>query len=181
MLILLYHFLIKDKDVDENIFRRNFEGAPCLYFRKESDFRRDMEFVKGKDNYWITFDDAHKSVYEIAFPILRKMGLKFSIFTPTKLVGDKSYCSWKQLKEMSAAGGSIESHGYNHLPFDSLTEEEVEYELIASRDRIRREIGRYPEFVSCPASRRISKEVVNKCGYKDIRYNLGEVKVMKNL
>ena len=77
--------------------------------------------------------------------------------------------------------GRIESHGHKHLPFDSLSRDELKEELLTSFGKIKDEIGREPMYVSCPGSRRIGKKIVQECGYRDIRFNLGEIKVMKNI
>lgn len=172
MEIKLYHFFIETPD--PNLWRRTYEGAPCLYYRTADQFREDL-----KRDGLITIDDAHISVYQIAYPLLREAKRKFMLFTPTALVSAKGYCNWEQLKEMSELG-SIESHGHNHLPFDTLTEAEIEDELNTSYHLIKKNIGKPPKYVSCPASRRISRELVRKCGYENIRFNLGEVKQVLN-
>lgn len=201
MTILLYHNLIKDKDIDDNLFRRSYEGSPCLYYRSESDFKGDMWRLGGrkvvwvgqgeKDDVGISFDDAKESVYKIAFPILKEYNYKFSVFASTGKIGEKGYCSWEELKEMSKYGkygdglARIESHGHTHLPFDSLSEEELKEELELSYKLIKEKIGKAPDYVSCPGSRRIDRKIARGCGYMDIRYNLtgnlGEIKVMKNI
>lgn len=195
MYILLYHNLIKDKDIDDNLFRRGYEGSPCLYYRSERDFKRDMWRLGGRKVVWvgqgekdgvsITFDDAKESVYKIAFPILKEYNYKFSVFASTGKIGEKGYCSWKQLKEMSKLGrierlGRIESHGHTHFPFDSLSEKELKEELELSYNLIKEKIGKAPDYVSCPGSRRIDRKIARGCGYMDIRYNLGEIKVIRN-
>ena len=187
MTILLYHNLIKDNQVREDIWERSDEGAPCLYYRSERSFKGDMwglgsqkiDYV-GQGETAVTFDDAKESVYKIAFPILKEYNYKFSVFAPTDLVGKKKYCSWEQLKEMSILG-NIESHGHSHKVFTELSREELVKELKESYRLIKENIGREPLWVSCPGSRRINKKIVQECGFRDIRYNLGEIKVMKNI
>jgi biofilm PGA synthesis lipoprotein PgaB len=63
----------------------------------------------------LTIDDADQSVYELAYPMLRKYGMKAHLFVPTAKVGtpwsDLDVCTWKQLSEMAASGYiSVESH-----------------------------------------------------------------------
>jgi len=176
-MILLYHQLIKDKDVDENLYRRSYEGAPLLYFRKESLFEEDMSRIVENITLYdlprkgvcITFDDCYSNLYEIAFPILKRYGLKASLFAPTKLIGTRGFMNWDQLREMARFGNTIESHTHNHVPLEGLSEEEVEYELNTSADEIKKYIGKRPGFVSLPAGRRFDPEIAEKCGYRGIR------------
>jgi len=63
----------------------------------------------------LTIDDADQSVYELAYPMLRKYGMKAHLFVPTAKVGspwsDLQVCTWEQLSEMAASGHIIvESH-----------------------------------------------------------------------
>jgi len=56
----------------------------------------------------LTIDDADRSVYELAFPMLRKYGMRAHLFVPTAKVGqpwsDLDVCTWEQLSEMEASG-----------------------------------------------------------------------------
>ncbi len=59
----------------------------------------------------LTIDDADRSVYEHAFPLLRKHGVRAHLFVPTAKVGGHwsslNLCSWQQLKEMADSGTII--------------------------------------------------------------------------
>ncbi|MEN8005821.1 MAG: polysaccharide deacetylase family protein [Candidatus Krumholzibacteriota bacterium] len=56
----------------------------------------------------LTIDDADRSVYELAFPLLKKYGMKAHLFVPTAQVGkswsELDLCTWEQLAEMEASG-----------------------------------------------------------------------------
>jgi len=65
----------------------------------------------------ITFDDGYLSIYQNAFPELKKRNLPFTIFISPKAI-DKQFgnsLSWQQLKEMQQHGGTIANHSYQHL------------------------------------------------------------------
>ena len=49
----------------------------------------------------LTFDDAYEDNYSVMYPILREYGFTATIFTPTGLVQNPEYLSWKQIKEMN--------------------------------------------------------------------------------
>ena len=63
----------------------------------------------------ITIDDGYRSVYNVAYPILKKYGFPATFFIYTNYVGvsDKAI-TWKQLKEMKANGFTIGSHSMAH-------------------------------------------------------------------
>lgn len=64
----------------------------------------------------ITFDDGYDSIYQTAFPILKKYGWPFTVFVNTRPIdqGLEQFVSWKQLREMAAAGATVANHSYSH-------------------------------------------------------------------
>jgi len=144
IIILVYHRLVKDNEVDEEKFKLKYEGAPYLYSRKESQFINDMEYIKKSDYevislydlleiqkrrrnlksnaVIITFDDGAKNQYDIAFPILKQYGFKATFFVITNKVSQEGHMSWENLREMANFNdkdGSkhlfdIESHSHTH-------------------------------------------------------------------
>lgn len=64
-----------------------------------------LNYVLPKDSILITFDDGYKNNYTNAFPILKKYGLKATIFLNTKYVeNDEFYLNWNEIKEMYESG-----------------------------------------------------------------------------
>ncbi len=66
----------------------------------------------------LTIDDADRSVYAIAWPLLRKYGVKAHLFVPTAKVGTDwsglDVCRWDELKQMADSGAILlESHGHD--------------------------------------------------------------------
>jgi len=177
-MILCYHNLIRDAEVDENLYRRSYEGAPLLYYRKESMFKNDMARIienillddyLTKNGVAITFDDGRLNNYEIAFPIMKKFGLKGSFFVSTSKVGQPDYMTWNQLREIADFGNTIESHGHLHKPFDEMTDEQVLEDITKSADLIEKGVGRRPHFLSLPGGREVKKDLVKQAGYIGIR------------
>lgn len=64
----------------------------------------------------ITIDDAYISVYERAFPLLKKYGWPFTVFVATEGVdrGFASYLSWDQMREMTNNGAAFAGHSHTH-------------------------------------------------------------------
>ena len=64
----------------------------------------------------ITFDDAYASIYENAFPLLKKRNWPFTIFVNPKAIdaGHSRQLSWAMLKEMQKNGATIANHSHEH-------------------------------------------------------------------
>ncbi|MGD8282916.1 MAG: polysaccharide deacetylase family protein [Desulfobacterales bacterium] len=99
-----------------------------------------LEYRQGipKKSVLITMDDGYRSVYNIAYPILKKYGFTATIFIYTSFVGvSKTAITWNQLKEMKAAGFTIGSHTIDHSDLTNPKEGETEQAFI---NRIQREL-----------------------------------------
>ncbi len=64
----------------------------------------------------LTFDDNYESVYDTAFPLLKKYQYPFTIFVSTDALdgGYNMQASWEQLKEMTKHGATISNHTASH-------------------------------------------------------------------
>jgi len=64
----------------------------------------------------ITFDDGYKSVYEVAYPMLKKRGWPFTVFVVPGVIEKKQAHSmtWQQIAALSEGGVTIANHSYHH-------------------------------------------------------------------
>ena len=64
----------------------------------------------------ITFDDAFTSIYDNAFPVLKKYNMPFTVFVATDPVDRRfgKIMNWKQLREMAASGATLANHTRTH-------------------------------------------------------------------
>ena len=108
----------------------------------------------------LTMDDAYKSVYTRAFPILKRYNFPFSVFVNTKPV-DRHYgafMTWDQMREMRAYGAEFGNHTMTHPSFVSLLplghtkmKEAITKELQGAEKRLRKELGSaYVKIVAYP-------------------------------
>lgn len=69
----------------------------------------------------LTIDDGDRSVYDLAFPLLKKYGVPAHLFLPTGQVGRRwngvRSCTWRQVAEMAASGLVIPGSHTNGLHY----------------------------------------------------------------
>ena len=125
----------------------------------------------------ITIDDGYRSVYEIAFPILREYGFSAVLFVYTEFIEASPLAlSWKQLSEMQHNGFAVGSHTIHHsdltLPRDgesaSAFAARVEDELAGSKRILDRRLGQDTWLLAYPYGNYDSKVVAlsQGAGYK---------------
>ena len=125
----------------------------------------------------ITMDDGYRSVYNIAYPILKEYGFTATLFIYTSFVGvSKMAITWNQLKEMQSEGFTIGSHTIYHSdltqPKDGETEPEfmarIKEELYGSKKIIDQKLGQDTYIIAYPFGYydQISIQMAKKAGYK---------------
>ena len=82
----------------------------------------------------ITFDDGYMNSYTEAFPILKDLNMKATIFCVGNSLDGSYYLSHEAIKEMSDYGIDIESHTVNHVHLDTLSYDEQLLELKKSKE-----------------------------------------------
>lgn len=98
----------------------------------------------------ITFDDGYTDNYVHAFPILKELNMKATIFMIASQVDSGYYMSASQLKEMSDYGIDIESHTDNHVYLDKLSYEKQLKELKDSKEKLEKILGKNVTSIAYP-------------------------------
>ena len=108
----------------------------------------------------LTVDDAFISVYENAYPRLKKLGWPMTVFVNSQSIdkGMKPFMSWEQMRELSRNGFSFENHGHAHMHLNRRKANETEQAWLArvrkdietAQDRIFQEIGIAPTLFAYP-------------------------------
>jgi peptidoglycan/xylan/chitin deacetylase (PgdA/CDA1 family) len=109
----------------------------------------------------VTFDDAYRSVLDLAFPILERLGLVGTIFAPTGHMdgtpmswagidrwldtehrGELVGCTWDELALLARAGWEIGAHSRTHARLPALSDDALADELRGSRRECEQRLGR---------------------------------------
>ena len=115
----------------------------------------------------ISIDDAYASVYQYAWPLLKKAGLPFTLFVSTDAIdrGLKGLMTWDQLRALQAAGVTIGHHSASHPHMADLSPAKAAAEIDLASARFKKELGHVPELFAYPygeASQALEKMVKEK-------------------
>jgi peptidoglycan/xylan/chitin deacetylase (PgdA/CDA1 family) len=118
--------------------------------------------------YALTFDDGAASDYEVAFPILRELGLRATFFVVPTFVDTPGYVTWAQLREMVAAGMEIGSHSLTHPFLHRLDADGVRHEFGESRRILEDRLGAPVRSASLPRGWEPPglRDVLRELGYR---------------
>jgi peptidoglycan/xylan/chitin deacetylase (PgdA/CDA1 family) len=103
----------------------------------------------------VTFDDGYANNYELAYPILKELGLKGNIFLVYETIDSHNswhnpdsepwipMLTWTQVREMQDSGVvEMGSHTMSHKNLPTLPLEEVRWQLGESKKRLEEKLGR---------------------------------------
>lgn len=138
-------------------------------------------YDESKRNIIITFDDGCVSLYENAFPIMKKYGIRGVVYVVAESIGKQgviweqnenrdllNILSIPQIKEMAEFGIEFGSHANNHVHLELLNELEVFDELTSSKKTIESIINKEVYSVAYPFGtyNETTMKMAEKAGYK---------------
>lgn len=107
----------------------------------------------------LTIDDGYRSIYTIAYPLLRKYNFPATVFLYTDFVGGTAALSWQQLKEMQDSGLiDVQSHTKSHASL-AITQQDanqrayqarVHSEISDAERALEQHLGAKPRYLSYP-------------------------------
>lgn len=135
-----------------SLVRRGYQGAT---------FAEAVSRPPAPRTVAVTFDDAYRSVLELAKPCLERLGLPGTVFVPTRFAGSDGPMSWPgidhwlggdhehelvpldwdELRGLASAGWEIGSHTVSHPHLTELDDTALEAELAESRATCEERLG----------------------------------------
>ncbi len=143
----------------------------------------------------LTMDDAYRSVYTKAYPLLKKYHLPFTLFVNSLPIIHESqnYLTWDEMREMGKNGAEFANHTYSHqyLVRDNIEnsknyENYVTNEIQKCEVKIEKELGTKvctaPKMLAYPFGEYDAKLIalVKKLGYVGIAQNSGPISSESN-
>ena len=107
------------------------------------DFRDLADFLAGRStlprkSVILSIDDGYRAAYDIAFPALKRAGMKVTVFVYSDFIGAGAGLTWAQMREMVDSGlVDIQPHSKSH---GDLTERQPGESLAAYRKRLLYEV-----------------------------------------
>jgi peptidoglycan/xylan/chitin deacetylase (PgdA/CDA1 family) len=131
---------------------------------------RDWLATPGAHRVLLTFDDGHASDRRIVLPLLLQRGMRADFFVNPANAGRPGYASWSELRELAAAGMSIQSHGYEHRYLTQMGEAQLRESLRAARLEIEERVGSPVTLLAPPGGRMPGglPRIARECGYSHV-------------
>jgi len=167
--VLCYHIVESPQDPRMEVSRETFRqqmrylamtGYNVIPLRDLYDYVTGKRTSLPKNAIVVTIDDGWRSTYTEVFPEMKRYGFPFTVFIYPQIIGQTSHAlTWKQVKEMSAAGVDFESHSLSHpfltrrrhLDLDQRAYNAwLERELIDSKRQIEHATGKPVLFIAYP-------------------------------
>ncbi|HWA59384.1 MAG TPA: polysaccharide deacetylase family protein, partial [Gemmatimonadales bacterium] len=117
----------------------------------------------------ISFDDGDLGQFENGCSELVARGMTATFFITTDWVERPGYVTWHQLRQMKAAGMSIQSHSRSHPFLSELEAPALRAELEESRRRLDDELGQETDTLALPDGdrpRRALRGLIRSAGYR---------------
>jgi peptidoglycan/xylan/chitin deacetylase (PgdA/CDA1 family) len=165
--ILMYHYLTasstppNEYTVTQDEFVRQM-SALVAYGYETVTFHDFMDYRYGRaappaHPVILTFDDGHRSVYEIARPVLEDRSMQATFFVTTGFVGESeddregNWMVWDpEINTLYSTGFPIESHSVTHPRLTDVSLLQAWHELVDSRLDIEAHLGNQVSFFCYP-------------------------------
>ena len=171
----MYHRFEENKYPSTNIRIADFIKQIALIkkndfnFINANNFEDNLVNLKDKKKILLTIDDAFKSFYDQAWPILKKDKIPFLLFVNTREIGSKGYMNWEQIKEISEEKFvHIGNHSYSHDYLVDKTDSEISNDISLAIKDLKNNLGYNSPYFSYPFGEYSInfKNIIKKFGFK---------------
>ena len=109
----------------------------------------------------VTFDDGYRDNYTLAYPLLKRLGVPFTIYVTTALIDNQMEAWWYPGQALGMSLGELKAlateplctlgaHTVDHPKLDTLTREQQRAEIEGSKRMLEEIIGREVKHFSFP-------------------------------
>lgn len=133
-----------------------------------SDFNKQN--IQKDRSVLITFDDGYKSNFELVFPIMKELKIKFNIFLEVGAIGEKeNYLTWDMVREMHESGiVGFGAHTFNHVDSRFIDAHNYDEEIQGVNSLLEKKLGFKVQDYCFPFgayNERITKHLADKRAY----------------
>jgi peptidoglycan/xylan/chitin deacetylase (PgdA/CDA1 family) len=105
----------------------------------------------------ISFDDAYSSIFDNAYPELKRRNWPFTVFVNTRPVnqGNRGIMTWSQIKELVDEGVTIANHSVTHahlpsIPAGLTMTQWLDQEILAAHQELQQRLGKIGNMLAYP-------------------------------
>ena len=173
VLVLCYHAVSARWTADLSVTEEHLEEQLQLLVTRGYRGMTLTDAVRGDDDgkiLVVTFDDAYRSVIELASPLLERLEIPGTVFVPTKFAGNDApmawpgidqwldgehetelaCMNWDELRRLDAAGWEVGSHTHTHPRLTQLDDDTLADEMQRSRTICTEQLGKPCESIAYP-------------------------------
>ena len=175
VIVLMYHRFEENKYPSTNVKITDFIKQIDLIkkngfkFINAKNFEENLTNFKNEKKVLITIDDAFKSFYDQAWPLLKKDKIPFLLFVSTREVGSNGYMTWDQIKEISKEKFvHIGNHSYSHGYLIDKTDDEINNDINLAILDFKKNLKYNSPFFSYPFGEYSNsyKKIIKNFGFK---------------
>jgi peptidoglycan/xylan/chitin deacetylase (PgdA/CDA1 family) len=117
----------------------------------------------GRRSVLLTFDDGFRSMAELGFPVMGRLGFPGLLFVPAGMVGktaqwwdaapDAPLVDGDELRALADAGIEVGAHGMEHVFMPGLSDAELHRNTFEARDVLADLLGKAPRAFAYPQGR----------------------------
>lgn len=155
--VLCYH-QVREYAAEDNDYTRTFLVIEPARFTEHLDAVKAAGYTPiSADQYYehltmgaglpdkpvlLSFDDGKDNQYSNAYRILQERGVPGILYIMTVVIGQDGWVTKEQIKEMADAGFGIGSHTWDHHRVDEFTEDDLDQQLVGSRETLEEITGK---------------------------------------
>lgn len=132
---------------------REREPGESRYWVKDRVFLDILDAIRDASDVRISFDDGNRSDHATALPALVDRGLRATFYALAGRLDEPDSLGATELRELRGAGMEIGSHGWDHVPWRGLDEEQQRREFASARDVLAEASGGPVESAALPLGR----------------------------